>query len=74
MPLIFLSEMRFRKRDTPFVSLLITDEVATDAPKAGVINQITETLRTTLGNNPATTHIAIQEVPVTTWGICGLPC
>lgn len=66
--------MRFRKSDTPFVSVLITDEVATDAPKAGVINQITKTLCTTLGNSPATTQIAIQEVPVAFWGIGGLPC
>jgi 4-oxalocrotonate tautomerase len=58
----------------PFVSVLITDEGATDVQKAEIIRQITETLRTTLGKNPATTHVVIQEVPVAAWGIGGLPC
>ena len=58
----------------PFVSVLITDEGATNAQKAEIIMQITETLRTTLGKNPTTTHVVIQEVPIAAWGIGGLPC
>lgn len=58
----------------PFVSVLITDEGATDAQKAQIIAEMTETLRTTLGKNPATTHVVIQEIPVAAWGVGGLPC
>lgn len=58
----------------PFVNILITDEGATDAQKARVISEVTETLRTVLGKNPATTHVVIQEVPVAAWGIGGMPC
>lgn len=58
----------------PFVSILITDEGATDAQKAQIIAQVTETLRMVLGKNPATTHVVIQEVPVAAWGVGGLPC
>lgn len=58
----------------PFVNVMITDEGATDAQKAEIIAQVTETLRTTLGKNPATTHVVIQEVPVAAWGVGGLPC
>lgn len=58
----------------PFVSVLITDEGATDLQKAQVIAQITQTLRSTLGKDPSTTHVVIQEVPVAAWGAGGLPC
>jgi 4-oxalocrotonate tautomerase len=58
----------------PFVNVLITDEGASDAQKAEIISQMTETLRVTLGKNPATTHIVIQEIPVAAWGVGGLPC
>ena len=58
----------------PFVTVLITDEGANDAQKAEIIAQITETLRVTLGKDPALTHVVIQEVPVAAWGVGGLPC
>ena len=57
----------------PFVSVLITDEGATDAQKAEIIAQITETLRATLGKNPAATYVVVQEIPVAAWGVGGLP-
>lgn len=57
----------------PLVNVLITDEGASDAQKAEIIFQMTETLRVTLGKNPATTHVIIQEVPVAAWGVGGLP-
>jgi len=58
----------------PFVNVLITDEGASDDQKARIIAEITETLRATLGKNPATTHVVIQEVAVAAWGVGGLPC
>lgn len=57
----------------PFVNVLITDEGATDRQKAEIISQITQTLQSVLGKNPATTHVVIQEVPVASWGVGGLP-
>ena len=57
----------------PLVHVFITDEGASDGQKAEIISQMTETLRVTLGKNPATTHIIIQEVPVAAWGVGGLP-
>ncbi len=57
----------------PFVNVLITDEGATDDQKAEIISQITKTLQTTLGKNPETTHIVIQEIPAASWGLGGLP-
>ena len=58
----------------PFVNILITDEGADAAQKAEVIRQVTRTLETVLGKNPATTHVVLQEVPVAAWGVGGLPC
>lgn len=57
----------------PFVNILITDEGTSDAQKAAIIAQTTETLRSVLGKDPATTHVVIQEVPVAAWGVGGLP-
>jgi len=57
----------------PFVSVRITKEGATSAQKARVIAEITETLRSVLGKNPATTHVVIEEVDPDNWGVGGLP-
>jgi 4-oxalocrotonate tautomerase len=57
----------------PFVNVLITDEGATDQQKADIISEITQTLQSVLGKDPATTHVVIQEVPVAAWGVGGLP-
>lgn len=57
----------------PFVSVRITKEGATAEQKARVIAEFTETLRSVLGKNPASTHIVIEEVELENWGVGGLP-
>jgi 4-oxalocrotonate tautomerase len=46
----------------PYVNIKITREGATAEQKARLIEGATELLRTTLGKNPATTVVVIEEV------------
>jgi 4-oxalocrotonate tautomerase len=55
----------------PYVNIKITREGATAAHKAELIRGVTELLRTTLGKNPATTVVVIDEVETDNWGIGG---
>ena len=57
----------------PFVVVRITREGASAEQKAEVIAQISETLKSVLGKNPASTHIVIEEVELENWGVGGLP-
>jgi len=55
----------------PYVNIKITREGATPEQKAALIKGVTELLRTTLGKNPATTVVVIDEVETDNWGIGG---
>lgn len=55
----------------PYVNIKITREGATQEQKATLIRGVTELLRTTLGKNPATTVVVIDEVETDNWGIGG---
>jgi 4-oxalocrotonate tautomerase len=55
----------------PYVNIRITREGATAEQKARLIAGVTELLRTTLGKNPATTVVVIDEVDTDNWGIGG---
>jgi 4-oxalocrotonate tautomerase len=55
----------------PYVNIKITNEGATEEQKATLIEGVTELLAKTLGKNPATTVVVIDEVPVENWGIGG---
>jgi 4-oxalocrotonate tautomerase len=55
----------------PYVNIKITREGATPEQKATLIRGVTELLRTTLGKNPATTVVVIDEVETDNWGIGG---
>jgi len=55
----------------PFVNIKITREGATPEQKAVLIKGVTELLRDTLGKNPATTVVIIEEVDTDNWGIGG---
>ena len=46
----------------PYVNIKITREGATSEQKAALIRGVTELLRDTLGKNPATTVVVIDEV------------
>jgi len=55
----------------PYVNIKITREGATAEQKAALIKGATELLRVTLGKNPATTVVVIDEVETDNWGIGG---
>lgn len=57
----------------PYVNIRITDEGATAEQKALLIKGVTDLLVETLGKNPATTHVVIDEVSLDNWGVGGLP-
>lgn len=57
----------------PYVNVRITDEGATAAQKAEIIEGVTSLLQRVLGKNPSTTVVVIDEVPLENWGIGGLP-
>ena len=57
----------------PYVNIKITREGATPEQKGELIAGVTELLQRTLGKNPATTVVVIDEVDTDNWGIGGLP-
>ena len=62
---------RTEEDEMPYVNIQITREGATAGQKAALIRGVTELLRDTLGKNPATTVVVIQEVETDSWGIGG---
>ncbi len=55
----------------PYVNIRITNEAVTPEKKATLIKGVTELLRDTLGKNPATTVVVIDELSTDNWGIGG---
>jgi len=55
----------------PYVNIKITNEGASEEQKAALIEGVTDLLAKTLGKNPATTVVVIEEVPAENWGIGG---
>jgi 4-oxalocrotonate tautomerase len=55
----------------PYVNIKITKEGATADQKAQLIKGVTDLLADTLGKNPATTVVVIDEVDTDNWGIGG---
>jgi 4-oxalocrotonate tautomerase len=55
----------------PFVNIKITRDGATKEQKAKLIEGVTNLLRDTLGKNPQTTVVIIEEVDTDNWGIGG---
>lgn len=55
----------------PYVNIRITREGATVEQKATLIQGVTRLLQETLGKNPATTVVTIDEVDTDNWGIGG---
>ena len=55
----------------PYVNIKITREGATAEQKATLIREVTRLLSETLGKNPATTIVVIEEVETDNWGISG---
>lgn len=55
----------------PYVNIKITKEDVTEAQKAKLIKGVTDLLVNTLGKNPQTTVVVIDEVETDNWGIGG---
>lgn len=55
----------------PYVNIKITRDGATTEQKAELIRGVTALLQTTLGKNPATTVVVIEEVDTDNWGMGG---
>ena len=55
----------------PYVNIKITREGVTAKQKATLIREVTRLLAETLGKNPATTVVVIEEVETDNWGIGG---
>lgn len=57
----------------PYVNIKITREGVSDDQRRALIKGVTDLLADTLGKNPATTAVVIDEVALENWGIGGLP-
>ncbi len=57
----------------PYVNIKITREGATQNQKAKLIQGVTDLLVDTLGKNPSSTFVVIDEVDLESWGVGGLP-
>jgi 4-oxalocrotonate tautomerase len=55
----------------PYVNIKITKEGATAEQKAALIKGATQLLVDTLGKNPNTTVVVIDEVDTDNWGVGG---
>ncbi len=55
----------------PYVNIKLTREGTTSEQKATLIREVTRLLADTLGKNPATTVVVIEEVETDNWGIDG---
>ncbi len=55
----------------PYVNIKITKEGASKEQKEILISGVTQLLVDTLGKNPATTVVVIDEVDMDNWGIGG---
>lgn len=55
----------------PYVNIRVTPDGLTAEKKAELIRGVTDLLARTLGKNPATTVVTIDEVETDNWGIGG---
>lgn len=55
----------------PFVNIKITKDGATAKQKKTLIEGVTTLLQQTLGKNPKTTHVIIEEIETDNWGVGG---
>jgi 4-oxalocrotonate tautomerase len=55
----------------PYVNIKVTKEGVTAEQKTELIKGVTDLLAKTLGKNPATTVVVIDEVDTDNWGIGG---
>lgn len=57
----------------PYIHVRITDTGVSDDQKADIIAGATRLMVDVLGKDPVTTHVVIEEVPLSNWGVGGVP-
>jgi 4-oxalocrotonate tautomerase len=57
----------------PYVNIKITRDGATAEQKKALIAGVTQLLVDTLGKNPSTTTVIIDEIDTDNWGLGGRP-
>ncbi len=57
----------------PYVNIKVTRDGATAEQKKALIAGVTQLLVDTLGKNPATTTVIIDEIDTDNWGLGGRP-
>jgi 4-oxalocrotonate tautomerase len=57
----------------PYVNIKVTKEGVTTDQKTALIKGVTDLLVKTLGKDPATTVVVIDEIDTDNWGIGGEP-
>lgn len=55
----------------PYILIQVTDEGVTIEQKQKIIKGATDLMVETLGKDPATTFVVIQEVNTNNWGVAG---
>jgi 4-oxalocrotonate tautomerase len=55
----------------PYINVKLAGTPPTAEQKAFIISEYTRILAETLGKNPGTTIVVIEEVPTDNWGIGG---
>ncbi len=55
----------------PYVNIKITKEGASAEQKKALIKGVTDLLQQTLGKNPKSTYVIIEEVDTDNWGVGG---
>ncbi|TNJ44252.1 4-oxalocrotonate tautomerase family protein [Tamlana fucoidanivorans] len=55
----------------PYINIKVTDEQVTPEQKRQLIAGATQLMVNILNKNPQTTHVVIDEVPASNWGVNG---
>lgn len=55
----------------PYINIKITEENISLQQKQAIIHGTTQLMVDILNKNPKTTHIVIEEIPVSNWGVNG---
>ena len=56
----------------PYINIRVTDEQVTQEQKRQLIEGSTQLVVDILNKDPKTTHVVIDEVPITNWGVNGV--
>jgi len=56
----------------PYINIRVTDEQVTQEQKRQLIEGATQLVVDILNKDPKTTHVVIDEVPITNWGVNGV--